>query len=199
MTIHERHETPRPHEHPVETLEGEHRVIQTVLDAMELEANSVQAGQPLRKPFWLGVSEFLEHFADGRHHAKEEDLLFPVLAERGIAEEGGPIGCMKHEHVEGRSLRQQIRAAATDGDGSSLVEASRQFVFLLREHIDKEEAVLFQLARRILSAEKTAALEEAFFRAEHEDGGQDERARYLALARKLCDDAAVQHGHLGVD
>jgi hemerythrin-like domain-containing protein len=181
MTVHEHHE------HPVDTLEGEHRVIQSVLDAMEREAAAIQAGHPLRKQFWLEVSDFLEHFADGYHHAKEEDLLFPVLAERGIAEEGGPIGCMKHEHVEGRSLRQQIQDAATDGDAGAVVTAAREFVFLLREHIDKEEMVLFRLARQILNAKKEAALEESFARVQREQPS----SRYLELATKLCGEAGL--------
>lgn len=172
MTVHEHHE------HPIDTLEGEHRVIQSVLDAMEKEVASIQAGQPPRKQFWLDVSDFLEHFADGVHHAKEEDLLFPVLAERGIAEEGGPIGCMKQEHVQGRALRQRIHDAATDKDTSALLDGAREFVLLLREHILKEETVLFQLARHVLSPEKTAALAAAFA-----DRGTD--PRYLALADKL--------------
>jgi len=188
MTVHERHEAPLSTEHPVDILEGEHRVIQSVLDAMEREAASLQAGQPLRTEFWLGVSEFLEHFADGCHHAKEEDLLFPVLAERGIAEEGGPIGCMMQEHVQGRALRQQLHDAATDGDSGSVVEASRGFVFLLREHIDKEETVLFQLARRILSADKTAALQGKF--AEQQRMSEGPHSRYVALAKTLCDNDA---------
>ena len=162
MTVHGHHEN------PIHTLESEHRVIESVLDAMEKEAASVQAGQPLRKEFWLEVSDFLEHFADGHHHAKEEDLLFPVLVERGIAEEGGPIGCMKQEHVQGRALRQRIHDAATDGDAEAVVTAAREFVFLLRDHIDKEDNVLFQLARQVLDAESEVALEESFARVQEE-------------------------------
>lgn len=199
MTIHEHHEAPRSREHPVDTLEAEHRVIKAVLCAMEREAEAMQEGQPLRERFWLGVSEFLQHFADGCHHAKEEDLLFPVLVEGGFAEEGGPIGVMKHEHAQGRALRQRIHDAVGDGDSAALVEASRQFVFLLREHIDKEEMVLFQLARRALNADKTAELQEAFLRTEHEDMDQGTHARYVALAGKLCDDAGVPHGQLEGD
>jgi hemerythrin-like domain-containing protein len=164
--------------HPVDTLEEEHRVIQSVLGAMEREAESLQGDGPVRTRFWLGVSEFLEKFADGCHHAKEEDLLFPALAECGIPEEGGPIGVMKDEHVQGRRLRQRIHAAATDGDGSSLLAASRGFVFLLREHIHKEETVLFQMARHALGAEKTAELEEAF-------AGKDPGSEYVSLAARL--------------
>jgi len=191
VTVHERREVPHSCEHPVDTLEREHRVIQSVLGAMEREAGSVQAGQPLRTEFWLGVSEFLENFADGCHHVKEEDLLFPVLAERGIAEDGGPIGVMRQEHVQGRALCQRIHDAATGGDASSLVEASREFVLLLREHIDKEETVLFQLARRILSAEKTTALQAGLAEVHQQQMSEGAYSKYVALAKKLCEDAGV--------
>lgn len=166
--------------HPVDILDEEHRVIRSVLDAMEREARSVHAGGPLRTEFWLSVSDFLENFADGCHHAKEEDLLFPALARRGIAEDGGPIGVMRQEHVQGRALRRQIHDAATAGEPRLLVEASRNFIYLLREHIQKEDTVLFQLARHALGAEETAALEKAF-------AAVDPQTKYLDLAKKLCE------------
>jgi hemerythrin-like domain-containing protein len=190
MTVHQRASS-KPCEHPVEVLVAEHRVITAVLDAMEHEAESLRTGQPLRAEFWLGVADFLENFADGFHHAKEEDLLFPALAERGIAEEDGPIGVMKCEHVQGRGLCRRIHDAATADDKSSLLAASGGFVHLLREHIHKEETVLFQLATRILNAETTKALQEAFDRVKQETLSDGTRNKYVQLAMELCEQAGV--------
>ncbi|MHC4077827.1 MAG: hemerythrin domain-containing protein [Planctomycetota bacterium] len=190
MTVHQRASS-RPCEHPVEVLAAEHRVIMAVLDAMEREAESLQTGQALREDFWLGVADFLANFADGFHHAKEEDLLFPTLAERGIAEEDGPIGVMKQEHVEGRALCRGIHDAATAGDGGALLAASGGFVHLLREHIHKEETVLFELAKRILNAETTNALQEAFDQVKQETLSDTTRNKYVQLATELCEQAGV--------
>ena len=72
--------------------------------------------------------------ADKCHLAKEEDLFFPLLKERGIPEEGGPIGVMLHEHVMGRDCVGRMREAceADEFDGATFATAAKEFIPLLR-------------------------------------------------------------------
>jgi hemerythrin-like domain-containing protein len=186
MTVHS-----KPTEHPVDTLQNEHHVIKSVLQAMTHEANRVRAGEPLRAQFWLDVVDFLENFADRCHHAKEEDLLFPSLVERGFCEESGPIAVMKEEHVQGRQIKEQLRAATKASDTAGVVSAAGAFVILLHEHIEKEDNILFQLARRLLDKKQTESLRTEFDRVESDLMGEDAKRRYVELAKKLCDQAGV--------
>ena len=71
--------------HPVAILREEHRLMLLVVDAMEEESRLMLAGEPMRTEFWRRVVEFLEHFMDRLHHAKEEAVLFPELARHGVA------------------------------------------------------------------------------------------------------------------
>ena len=48
------------------------------------------------------VVELIRKFADGLHHAKEENLLFPLMAEKGFSLEQGPVAVMLMEHEQGR-------------------------------------------------------------------------------------------------
>ena len=101
---------------PTELLKCEHETILRVIGVLNRLVARCQQGQsfdeiPLRK-----CVEFFRLFADACHHAKEEDLLFPLLEAKGIPREGGPIGVMLHEH---QLARQHTRAMADALDASA--------------------------------------------------------------------------------
>lgn len=173
---------------PTDQLSQDHRVIERVLNALDQAASRLHAGAPVPAAFFKEVADFIKGFADGCHHRKEEEHLFPAMEEAGFPRFGGPIGVMLAEHDEGRRYTAGLRAAAErlaagDADAvNAVVENARGYAALLRQHIMKEDNVLFMMAKRALSPEKQDELLEAFERVEHEDGGHD---RWLAVAAKL--------------
>ena len=177
--------------HPVDSLEEEHQVILAVLDAMDQRADELAAGGSLDVEFWLLAAEFLENFADRCHHAKEEDLLFPALQRCGIPQEGGPIGVMKHEHVEGRALKERLGSAAARGKREEVLRSAHALSYLLREHIAKEENVLFYMARQMLDCEKVEEVLRGFSRVEKDVMGEGTHCRYVDVARRLCAESGV--------
>lgn len=161
---------------PIQVLMDEHRVIEKVLDALELAADrEVPAG------FFEKAVEFCSGFADACHHLKEEDRLFPLLEERGIPRKGGPVGVMCEEHVLGRGYIQQMRDALADGDFDRVRRASLLYVGLLREHIQKEDNVLFAMARDVLGPQDIERLGAEFAAAD-----KPEWSRYRAVADELA-------------
>ena len=120
---------------------------------------------------------FFRDFADRCHHGKEEAHLFPALEAKGFPRQGGPTGVMLHEHEQGRAhvrgMAEDIDAAAA-GDAAALrqfIEHAEGYISLLREHIYKEDHVLFQLADRTLSEADQQALSAAFGQVEAEEMG----------------------------
>ena len=93
----------------VERLTAEHELIERGLNLLEEAVARLEAGQPLPEGFPPWALRFFTQFADQCHHAKEEDVFFPVLKQRGIPEQGGPIGVMLHEHGLGRDCATQWR------------------------------------------------------------------------------------------
>src|SRR5665647_2426724 len=59
-----------------EALMQEHRVIERVLDALEIAASHLERERPVRPGFFLEAADFIAGFADGCHHRKEEGVLF---------------------------------------------------------------------------------------------------------------------------
>jgi hemerythrin-like domain-containing protein len=171
-----------------EILREEHRVIERVLTALETAANRLNAGDPVRPDVFLQAADFISGFADGCHHRKEEGVLFPAMRAAGIPGEGGPIGVMLSEHEEGRRLTRAMRAAAErlavgDTEASAqVVNNALHYVALLRQHIAKEDNVLFPMADQAISGPAQREVSKAFERVEHEETGQGVHERFLTLA-----------------
>ena len=99
-------------------------------------------------------------------------MFFPVLKQRGIPEQGGPIGVMLHEHVLGRDCVGRMREAsqAQPFDARKFAEAAKQYIPLLRQHIFKENNVLFRMAERVMSEADDADVTGRFSQVEQERG-----------------------------
>jgi len=118
--------------------------------------------------------QFIKQFADGRHHAKEETLLFPAMESAGIPRNGGPIGVMLSEHEQGRKFVGGMVAASegyrngTTNAAINFARNARQYIDLLTEHISKEDNILFMMADAHLSPAKQQELTAEFTRLDQE-------------------------------
>lgn len=154
--------------HPTEILGQEHRAIEARLAELETEIQAAAPGRPFPADFFESALDFFRNFADGCHHAKEENFLFPLMKERGVPEHGGPIGVMLAEHDEGRAYLRTIRAnlpAAAQGSASArdaVYAGAAAYIDLLRAHIYKEDHILFRLAERVLHPDDVAELRKQF-------------------------------------
>jgi hemerythrin-like domain-containing protein len=174
-------------EKPTEILSDEHRTIERVLGAVEkLAKGPVGALKP-----WKQALEFIRGFADQCHHFKEEKLLFPALEAHGIPGEGGPVGMMLIEHEEGRSYVRSMVAALTlveaknEAAKESLLSSAQAYCRLLREHIQKEDEVLFRMADEVISGDEQKKLLMAFAQHEAEEMGAGVHEKYLKIAAEL--------------
>lgn len=110
------------------------------------------------------IVNLIRNFADGLHHAKEENLLFPLMAEKGFSMQQGPIGVMMMEHEEGRKF---VRGMAENidrlknGDHSALSHVYTNmtgYAILLANHIGKEDNILFRMADNVLTTEDNQSI-----------------------------------------
>jgi hemerythrin-like domain-containing protein len=129
-----------------EILRDEHQLILHALVTLEAAVERRGAGGTLPGEPWSRLIAWLRAFADRNHHAKEETALFPALIKAGVPAAGGPIAVMLEEHGEGRALL----ATMATGSPTDQVSAAKRYIRLLRDHIDKENAILFPLAEAVL-------------------------------------------------
>jgi hemerythrin-like domain-containing protein len=175
----------------------EHRVIERVLTTLETAAGRLEQGQAVRPGFFLEAADFIKGFADGCHHQKEEGVLFKAMEAAGMPSSGGPLSVMLSEHELGRAYTRAMREAAQKleaGDQTvraSLVYNARAYVELLRQHIAKEDGVLYPLASRVIPSDAQNRLVDDFEHVEHEETGAGVHEKYLALADRLAKEMGV--------
>jgi hemerythrin-like domain-containing protein len=152
---------------PTDVLRDEHRVILAALTTLDAAAGRLAAGRALPEGWWERIIAWLRAFADKNHHAKEESSLFPALVKAGVPAEGGPIAVMLDEHVQGRAL---ILTMATAPAPAARARAAQDYVRLLRDHIAKENDILWPLAEAVLDERARQAVAREFENVEAEQG-----------------------------
>jgi hemerythrin-like domain-containing protein len=172
----------------VAILKHQHRVIENVLRCLEVGTRPATGGS-IETGSLRECVDFFRRYADAIHHHLEEEHLFPALERHGIPRRGGPIGVMLDEHVRGRACIAALEAAISDveeetpGAQTRLADAARDYVDLLTAHIRKEDEVLFEIAREVLTAEDAESLTNSFHAAEAHNAAVatelEERARSL--------------------
>ncbi len=199
----------------VDVLKAEHRRIETVLDAMDAMvarwagragADAAAAADA------LAIARFLREYADQCHHGKEETHLFRLMEQRGFSPDQGPTAVMRHEHEIGRAhVRGMWAAAEQMAAGRGATEArplyaahAEAFGLLLREHIQKEDQVLFRFAQQCLTEQDQRELQALFDEVQAQQvaagviGRAEETVARLAatygVAVRMGDGAAVEAG-----
>ncbi|MDH5804331.1 MAG: hemerythrin domain-containing protein [Gemmatimonadota bacterium] len=173
----------------VDFLMEEHRVIERVISVLEAGAQKIHACETVDPKIFVDAVEFVRDFADGCHHQKEEGVLFRYMVEAGMPESEGPIAVMFSEHSRAREYTRALAAAAErmvagDSQAATAVMANaRGYAALLREHIAKEDAILFPMASQVLSGQLKERCEEDFEKIRVEETSRHQKLR--ALADKL--------------
>ncbi len=150
---------------PTEVLREDHKVVLGKLNDLEkaiskLDAQAVVMLKELAK-FLQG--EVVVHFA------KEEEALFPEI-EKFIPREGGPTGMMLIEHEDLNNAKARmiegiegLAKNSSDEKSAKLVrENGRHYIDVLRQHIDKEDNMLFMMAEMHLDGEQVQAVAKLF-------------------------------------
>jgi hemerythrin-like domain-containing protein len=174
-----------------DVLRKEHDVILKMLDATDAVGRRLVLSEKVSPDTLNGLLEFFRLFADRCHHGKEEDFLFPLLEKKGIPRGGGPIGVMLSEHGRGRELIHEMELASSqfqDSPGVSgrrWAQAAVEYTNLLREHIAKENDVLFQMAESLLTNEEQERLAQEFERMEIQKMGVGTHERLHSRMNQL--------------
>ena len=151
-----------------QNLEDDHVFILRLIDIMEA---MIQQNCTNTDHLELAVN-LIRKFADGFHHAKEEKLLFPLMITKGFSDKQGPVALMLSEHELGRMYTGEMSKnieLAKQGHTTVFIKiytTMKNYSNLLRNHIAKENNVLFRMADQVLSAVEQQNLLSDFAEAE---------------------------------
>ena len=170
-----------------QNLEDDHVYILQLIDVMEAMTKS---SEPDISNLEDAV-DLIKSYADGLHHAKEETLLFPLMADHGFSTQQGPVAMMLHEHTQGRAYVKEMTENIElfkNGDLSAL-----SFIYsnmlgygeLLRNHIAKENNVLFRMADQALPKDDQETLYKQFQEVENKCLQNRQKKDFIARIEKL--------------
>ena len=148
-------------------LRKEHEVILYVLQILDKMMQTDDSEAETLFHYYGEVVYFLKIFVDKCHHGKEENYLFKELVNKGIPNEGGPVGAMLQEHAQGRDYIALMSKSLDDKDLNGFNTAAIQYRDLLRRHIEKENNVLFMMADNEIDEQAQSFLFEQF--EQHEE------------------------------
>ncbi|KQU67278.1 MULTISPECIES: hemerythrin domain-containing protein [unclassified Rhizobacter] len=115
---------------------------------------------------------YVDEFPERLHHAKESELLFPLLRQR-TTEGDAVLDRLDREHADGeraiRVLEHELLGFEMMADTVQLSvrrdrfeQAMLRYIDFYLAHIRAEEAEVLPLAERVLTADDWAALDSAF-------------------------------------
>jgi hemerythrin-like domain-containing protein len=131
------------------------------------------------------VVDLIRKYVDGFHHAKEENLLFPLLLKKGFSDEHGPVAAMLNEHAESRKYVKEMCEGIdkfNQGDDNTIPDIylnMQCYIDLLRAHIGKENNVLFRLVDKVLNSKEQADLLAKFESVERNDFTKEKIQKYI--------------------
>ncbi len=174
-----------------EILKQEHENILSVLHCLEKEIEKMRRTGTVQTFKLSQIIDFFQNYADKLHHGKEEKELFTKLIENGMSREICPLAVMFAEHDMGREkIKTMKEAIGSMQNGNSdafalLCTTMEEYIELLRDHIDKENCILFPMSDQILKAQDQEYLSQTFDKSQREDKAIYEK--YHTLSQKLMD------------
>jgi len=176
----------------IEILVNEHNNIKKMVDLVYRESIKIVNGKEVDVKFFEGFKEFASNYADKHHHGKEEKILFDIMLKKcGPLAETLIRNGMYVEHDLGRMYLRNLGEALKNYEDNidearlNIIVNAGSYVDLLKRHIDKEDDLVYTFARRTLSAEDMAIVNEKTVEFEDEAKVAGTQEKYLKLLEEM--------------
>ena len=134
-------------------LTQEHKLILRALDVLDALTASMEARGEFDEDAVDRVLDFLRWFADAHHQVKEETILFPAIKACSGAEDR-PVSHMMFEHDRERQSIEDLEKDVRLKKLPDFAAAENKLSSTLRNHIYKEDELLFPEADSLLSSQQ---------------------------------------------
>ena len=178
-------------------LVAEHEMIERAMAA--LKSNLEKIDEAVKAPLQMQRAiDFLLEFGDKMHNTKEERFLFPLMGQKGLPVEGGPLGVMLMEHDAERKLLGRMiaelpnLAEATAAARQKFAAEGFEYLTIRAEHIWKENDVLYPMGRKVISEEENVTLLKEFKTLDKQTYGDTARQHYEQMLAEVEKNSEAQ-------
>ncbi|MCX7908606.1 MAG: PAS domain-containing protein [Ignavibacteria bacterium] len=166
-------------------LMNDHSIIEKALVILEKQLAR-------KKKNWTTIQvlfEILWDYGEKNHNMKEEKVYFPLLLERGLPQ-SGPVAVMLQEHEVERNYLSKFKeflskSEKTEEEIQSFVSEFNDYASLTKDHIWKENDILYPMGRKFVQPDDVPYLANEFKRIERESLGEGAYTRYKTLVDAL--------------
>ncbi|MCP3926269.1 MAG: hypothetical protein GY714_27200 [Desulfobacterales bacterium] len=150
---------------PMQKLVDEHTLIKRWLALIPRVVEYIDLKTQSGKHIINDGIDMIRSYADKFHHAKEEDILFKYFDESKEI-----IQVMYKDHTKARALVQNMIKALESENKEQLSENLLTYMDLLKQHIQKEDEILYPWIDRELNETKLVEMDAKFIEADKESG-----------------------------
>lgn len=166
----------------LDQLINDHTLIEKALIILERQ---VDRGDKLNTNMTKALIDFLWAYGDEYHNMKEEKIYFPLLLRKGMPEQG-PIPVMLQEHKSEREylteIKRMLEEKETSGNLSNdFKKVVLDYLDLTKNHIWKENDILYPMGKKFLSADDEVYLITEFKKFEKDTIGEGSVQRYTTM------------------
>ncbi len=129
----------------------EHKNILKVIKSLLEQCSKNEKGGEMNADFYRSAVDFIRNYADKFHHAKEEDILFAELNKDSANLHCNPTQQMLYEHDLGRQFVKELQTGLDQDDPAKALAGAKGYANLLKDHIFKEDNILYPMADEALS------------------------------------------------
>jgi len=146
---------------PIETMLDEHEVIVSVVERVDGIEDRWEHDPNGYVSVVAKLIRFFREYADGYHHRKEEEVLFPAIRSHPDFILDELIDEFEQHHVDFRQNGVDIETAIAEGDHALSFRLLKTYCEELLDHIAAENDELFIMAETLLDEND---LETIFFK-----------------------------------
>lgn len=168
----------------------EHELIERAMAVLQQNLEKLESGEYDATQLTRSL-DFLLEFGDKVHNKKEEDHLFPLMQQRGVPVQGGPLGVMLMEHEAERDLlaRMLIQVPKlkdlSPADLARFKQEGMDYLRIRAEHIWKENDVLYNIGRQVLTPDDATSLVDSFNAIDLAAYGTKAKENFLSMVVEL--------------
>ena len=146
----------------IEALNTEHKTMLRIADVLESMGNEAAEKLEYNPADVDAMFKLLHSFGDQLHQAKEEGALFPAFIAHADPSEYASVRHMMFEHEQDRALMSGMADAIARANAAQFAEYAERLATILRNHIFKEDNILFETIRTHLSPEDDKRIVDEF-------------------------------------
>lgn len=163
---------------PMKKLVDEHVLIKRWVALIPEVVKNLDVESEEGRQLILDGLDFIKSYADKYHHAKEEDILFKYFDENLDI-----LKVIHEDHTQGRSHVKAIFEALDRRDKAVIADHLNAYGELLKEHITKENEIMYPWMDRHLSVTQVGELFSKFNETDEQIGFSV--TKYEAFINKL--------------